>query len=364
MEKTSVLMVGGGLVGLSVAVFLAMRGIPAVLVERHPASSPLPRAMGFTTRTMELYRAAGLGDAIPQVPPGLGRPRRIKVESLAGKWSSEDVAWTPGEAPDQQVKDDTHFSICTGAAIAQARAGFLRRQHHAVVAYPGAASADQRPARGMRLRRPGLRRRVGRPLAGTIFRPSRPRQPVAQRPQRHPARIAAAIVAGIAAAVGGDAFVQRPRRREIHGGRGRGRRRLHRRRRGRGGGRGRRILRALHLALLLELAAGAGRILQADLAGSVGAAVHDHRRGRGSGGRGRHLRRAGDGGQQAGEQGGGGAHAAILARRDGRRNPWARPLQARLIRAGHRAMRGVRTGHPRARPASPPASCPAPPWPR
>ncbi len=83
MEKTSVLMVGGGLVGLSVAVFLAMRGIPAVLVERHPASSPLPRAMGFTTRTMELYRAAGLGDAIPQVPPGLGRPRRIKVESLA-----------------------------------------------------------------------------------------------------------------------------------------------------------------------------------------------------------------------------------------------------------------------------------------
>ena len=129
MEKTSVLMVGGGLVGLSAAVFLATRGVPAVLVERHPASSPLPRAMGFTTRTMELYRAAGLGDAIPQVPPGLGRPRRIKVESLAGKWSSDDVAWTPGEAPDQQVKDDTHFSICTGAAIAQDRLEPILRAH-------------------------------------------------------------------------------------------------------------------------------------------------------------------------------------------------------------------------------------------
>jgi putative polyketide hydroxylase len=68
-EKTaSVLVVGGGLVGLS-AMFFAGRGVPTVLVERRAGSSPLPRAIGFTTRTMELYRAAGLREQIPQVHP-------------------------------------------------------------------------------------------------------------------------------------------------------------------------------------------------------------------------------------------------------------------------------------------------------
>ncbi len=117
-KSTSVLVVGGGLVGLSAAVFLACRGVPTVLVERHAGSSPHPRAIGFMTRTMELYRAVGLGDQIPQVPPGFGRPRRLKVESLAGKWATEDLAWTPGK-PAAEPK--VEYSVCTGAALAQDR---------------------------------------------------------------------------------------------------------------------------------------------------------------------------------------------------------------------------------------------------
>ncbi|MEF3365164.1 FAD-dependent monooxygenase [Methylocystis sp. 9N] len=119
MNSTPVLIVGGGLVGLSAAVFLAARGVPAVLVERHAGSSPLPRAMGFTTRTMELYRAVGLGDQIPQTPPGFGHPRRLKVESLAGKWASEEVAWTPVVAGDGSSSSKVDYSICTAAALAQ-----------------------------------------------------------------------------------------------------------------------------------------------------------------------------------------------------------------------------------------------------
>ena len=60
-QPTSVLVVGGSLVGLSAAVFLAWRGGPTVLVERHPGSSPHPRAIGYTLRTMALFRVVGLG---------------------------------------------------------------------------------------------------------------------------------------------------------------------------------------------------------------------------------------------------------------------------------------------------------------
>jgi putative polyketide hydroxylase len=112
-SSTSVLVVGGGLAGLSAALFLAWRGVPTVLVERHASSSPHPRAMGFTPRTMELFRAMGLGPRVPQAPPEF-RLRRARVESLAGEWF-EESAWTPTAAPGPKIE----YSPCTGAAIAQ-----------------------------------------------------------------------------------------------------------------------------------------------------------------------------------------------------------------------------------------------------
>lgn len=124
INSTSVLVVGGGIVGLSSAMFLAWNDVSTVLVEKHAGSSLHPRAMGFTTRTMELYRAAGLGKQIPQVPPGFGRPRRVKVESLAGKWAAEEVTWTPGTSDvtaGKHSSDTVEYSICTGAAIPQDR---------------------------------------------------------------------------------------------------------------------------------------------------------------------------------------------------------------------------------------------------
>lgn len=116
-DSTAVLVVGGGLVGLSAAVFLAWRGVPTVLVEKHPASSPHPRAVGYTPRTMELYRAVGLGPRIPQRPRGgADRPRRIRVDSLAGAWH-EETLWTPDAAPTPSIE----YSPCTNAGIAQDR---------------------------------------------------------------------------------------------------------------------------------------------------------------------------------------------------------------------------------------------------
>src|ERR671929_1272536 len=59
-ERIPVLIAGGGLVGLSTAVFLAWHDVPCQLVERHPDLLIHPRARGFTPRTVELYRQVGL----------------------------------------------------------------------------------------------------------------------------------------------------------------------------------------------------------------------------------------------------------------------------------------------------------------
>ena len=108
-----VIIIGGSLVGLSAALFLAWRGVRAVVIERHGGSSRHPRALGFTELTLEHYRAAGIEARIPQVAPDI-RLRRVKCNSLVGTWEGETL-WTPEE----DDRDRGVASPCTGAAIAQ-----------------------------------------------------------------------------------------------------------------------------------------------------------------------------------------------------------------------------------------------------
>jgi len=113
MLHTPVLIVGGSLVGLSASLFLAWRGVPHIVVEKHPGSSPHPRAMGYTETTLEHYRMVGIDDRIPQTPQEF-RLRRVTVASLASEWQAEH-AWTPGDAE----QHNSGLSPNTGAAIAQ-----------------------------------------------------------------------------------------------------------------------------------------------------------------------------------------------------------------------------------------------------
>lgn len=121
-EPSPVLIVGGSLVGLSAAVFLAWRGVPTVVVEKHAGSSAHPRAIGYTTRTLELFRAVGID--LPK-SHDTGTPRRARVHSLAGAWH-EEYPWTPGGGAAK-----TEYSPVTGTAVAQDRLEPILRERAA-----------------------------------------------------------------------------------------------------------------------------------------------------------------------------------------------------------------------------------------
>lgn len=85
-ESTPVLIVGGGLVGLSIALFLARQGISPLLVERHPGTAIHPRAAGLSPRTMELLRGAGAEEAIRKVEAPAPHGSNVPLaESLVGQ---------------------------------------------------------------------------------------------------------------------------------------------------------------------------------------------------------------------------------------------------------------------------------------
>ncbi|KAH6713212.1 FAD-binding monooxygenase-like protein [Leptodontidium sp. MPI-SDFR-AT-0119] len=92
-----VLIVGGGVVGLSAALFLNHHGIRTTLIEKHSGTSIHPRARSVNARTMEIYRELNLVPAIIEagksMAPTMGlisghtfhsaispRPRHIKAQ--------------------------------------------------------------------------------------------------------------------------------------------------------------------------------------------------------------------------------------------------------------------------------------------
>ena len=60
----SVLVVGGGLSGLSTAMFMALHGAPPLLVEKHPTTSVHPKARGQFPHVMEALRVAGVDERV------------------------------------------------------------------------------------------------------------------------------------------------------------------------------------------------------------------------------------------------------------------------------------------------------------
>jgi flavin-dependent dehydrogenase len=54
-EDTQVIIVGGGPVGMGLAIELGQRGIHCVVIERYTSPQPIPKGQNLTQRTMEHF---------------------------------------------------------------------------------------------------------------------------------------------------------------------------------------------------------------------------------------------------------------------------------------------------------------------
>jgi 2-polyprenyl-6-methoxyphenol hydroxylase-like FAD-dependent oxidoreductase len=93
-REAPVLIAGGGLVGLSTAMFLAQHGIPSLIVERLRGGSPLPRAAFFHMRTLELFRSAGIEQEVREQSLREFEPEGALVimDSLSGRKLADIIA--------------------------------------------------------------------------------------------------------------------------------------------------------------------------------------------------------------------------------------------------------------------------------
>jgi 2-polyprenyl-6-methoxyphenol hydroxylase-like FAD-dependent oxidoreductase len=125
-EAVSVLVIGGSLVGLSAAMFLAARGVGCMVVERHQGNSPHPRARGVQVRSVEMFATAGLRN-LPEVPAAFSKLRRVRTESMVAT-PKEEIDWTPEGAVRPAPAPWAPRSPCSGATLAQDQLEPLLRQ--------------------------------------------------------------------------------------------------------------------------------------------------------------------------------------------------------------------------------------------
>ncbi|MGW4965507.1 FAD-dependent oxidoreductase [Nonomuraea sp. NPDC004186] len=122
-HDTEVLVVGGGLTGLSCALFLARHGVRCTLVERHPDLLSHPRQRSLVPRLMEIYRQVGLESRIRENRVDFASSAEyvaIRAETLAG------ARHLPVDQQDDAARTAA-FSPCSGTPIDQNRVEDLLR---------------------------------------------------------------------------------------------------------------------------------------------------------------------------------------------------------------------------------------------
>jgi 2-polyprenyl-6-methoxyphenol hydroxylase-like FAD-dependent oxidoreductase len=72
-RESDVLVVGGGLVGLTTALVLRHHGVDVTLVEKRDATSPQPKARRFNMRSLEVFREIGLAETVHEAARDLAR---------------------------------------------------------------------------------------------------------------------------------------------------------------------------------------------------------------------------------------------------------------------------------------------------
>ena len=109
-NKTSVFVVGGGPVGLAMALLLDRFEIPFVVVEKSPTTTDHPKSRGCWPRTMELFRLWGIEDQVRSRGLRDGTDVFSFVESMSGReygrTTSEPDASKYTPAPKSVVAQD------------------------------------------------------------------------------------------------------------------------------------------------------------------------------------------------------------------------------------------------------------------
>jgi len=110
-SSTAVLIVGGSLNGLTMAMLLARRGVPCLVVERHPRTSIQYKFRGISPRSMEIYRSAGIEgeirarDLIDDQSASVGRMKNLADSEVSWQgipWSdTTDITPTTAATCDQ-----------------------------------------------------------------------------------------------------------------------------------------------------------------------------------------------------------------------------------------------------------------------
>src|SRR3954470_7050911 len=83
--RTPVMIIGGGPVGLAMALLLDRFGVDCVVVERSPTTTDHPKSRGCWIRTMEIFRQWGIEQRIRDRGLQDGSDMFVFVESIAGR---------------------------------------------------------------------------------------------------------------------------------------------------------------------------------------------------------------------------------------------------------------------------------------
>ena len=89
MNRYQVVIVGGGPVGVALAVDLGLRGISCALIERRTAPHRIPKGQNLTQRSVEHFHSWGIADALRAariLPPEYPMSGIIAYESLTSEY--------------------------------------------------------------------------------------------------------------------------------------------------------------------------------------------------------------------------------------------------------------------------------------
>jgi 3-(3-hydroxy-phenyl)propionate hydroxylase len=122
-----VVIVGAGPVGLTAALLLARRGVECLVLERHPAPYPLPRAVHLDGEVVRILQEACVAEGFRKISrpmPGL-RIVDARLRTIA-EFRRENVAGTCGH-PDASMFDQPDLEALLAAAAEREPAIRLRR---------------------------------------------------------------------------------------------------------------------------------------------------------------------------------------------------------------------------------------------